>query len=333
MPLVSHSRFRPPWWLAGAHLQTLWPALGRRIPTDHWRRERLELADGDFLDLDWSPALLPPRARSRRLAIVSHGLEGNSRRPYVAGLIRTLNQSGWDAVAWNFRGCSGEPNRTPRAYHSGSSDDLALVVDHVARSVGPSGDIELALVGFSLGGNVTLKYLGERAEAAGLVRRAVVFSVPCDLAAAAGVMAQSAGRPYLNHFLRSLRAKAVEKVRRHGTSMPAITRETCWSQVRTFRDFDDCFTAPVHGFRDAADYWARCSSKPLLHRIAVPALIINAADDPFLSPECHPFALAAENPNLWLETPQHGGHVGFRGAGDRQSYWHERRALEFLGQD
>jgi len=328
MPLVDSSSFRPPWWLMNAHAQTLWPALFRRVPTSHWRRERLELPDGDFLDLDWSSATSGPSPASR-IAIVSHGLEGHSRRAYMAGLVRTLNRAGWDAVAWNFRGCSGESNRSVRAYHSGSSDDLAAVVNHVTQSAGPLA--EIALAGFSLGGNVTLKYLAELGSNTGQIRGAVVFSVPCDLASASACMARPATRWYLRNFLKSLRQKAADKVQRFPEEIPARFSQTRWESLQTFEEFDGCFTAPVHGFRDAADYYAQCSAKPRLHQIQVPTLILNATNDPFLSPACFPRAEAAANPKLWLETPSDGGHVGFRGSGDREEYWHERRAVEFLG--
>jgi len=303
--------------------------LTRRVPTPPWRRERLNLPDGDFLDLDWSRSKAAG-ARGERVAVVSHGLEGNSRRPYMAGLVRALNHAGWDAVSWNFRGCSGEANRTLRAYHSGSSDDLATVIAHVVKSSRCPAELQVALAGFSLGGNVTLKHLGELGTAPGCVTRAVVFSVPCDLGSAARAMSRRATQPYLQHFLRTLRAKAADKVRQFPSDLPTITRNARWDRMRTFEEFDDAFTAPVHGFRDAADYWDRCSSKPLIERITVPTLIVNALDDPFLSPGCFPRAEAERSRTVWLETPSGGGHVGFRGAGDRDSYWHERRAVAFL---
>lgn len=329
MPLVAQSSFRPPWWLKSAHQQTLWPVLTRRVSTRHFRRERLELADGDFIDLDWSRAnsTLPG---VRRVAIVTHGLEGNSRRPYVAGLIRALNRAGWDALAWNFRGCSGEPNRTVRAYHSGSSDDLSAVIAHVEKSAGGGNSPQIALAGFSLGGNITLKCLAELGGSPGCVRQAVVFSVPCDLASAARKMSRPVTRAYLNNFLRTLRMKAAAKVARFSPELPAATRETRWGRVLTFQEFDDLFTAPAHGFRDAEDYWKKCSSKPMLPQITVPTLILSAQDDPFLTPACFPETEAAQSSAVWLEMPGAGGHVGFRGVGDREEYWHERRAVEFL---
>jgi predicted alpha/beta-fold hydrolase len=240
-----------------------------------------------------------------------------------------LNRAGWDVVAWNFRGCSGEPNRTTRAYHSGASDDLAAVVAHVAESAQPTQGI--AVLGFSLGGNLTLKYAAELGNRPGPICAAVAISVPCDLASAAARMSQPASRLYLDNFLRSMRAKAMAKVRRFPGQVPNRVRDTAWPSVRTFEAFDDCFTAPLHGFRDAADYYARCSARPLLPQIRIPTLILNAANDPFLSPECFPRAEAKANPQLWLEAPTGGGHVGFRGIGDRQNYWHERRIVGFLG--
>ena len=333
MPLVTTSSYRPPWWLRGAHLQTLWPALCRRVPIGRLRRERIELVDGDFLDLDWSSATAATgtlvASRSRRVVIVSHGLEGNSRRVYVRGLVQAMNRRGWDAVAWNFRGCSGEPNRRPRAYHSGETEDLAAVVAQVVKR----GRYEsVALAGFSLGGNVTLKLLGEwgSAAAANCIRGAVVNSVPCDLKPAAEAMSRMATQPYLKFFLRTLTRKAAAMATQFPDRFPRALTDRAWRGIGTFREFDDCFTAPLHGFCDAEDYWAQASSKPYLNRIAVPTLILNARNDPFLTPECFPFAQAALSSHVWLEVPATGGHVGFCPAGDRTEYWHERRAADFL---
>jgi len=329
MPIIAPSRFRPPWWLAGPHRQTLWPALVRRVSTRHWWRERLELPDGDFLDVDRSTSLTKDPL-PRGLVVIAHGLEGNSRRAYVAGLAWALNRTGWDTAAWNFRGCSGEPNRTVRSYHSGATEDLAAVLRQLGTGSARRRYRAVVLAGFSLGGNLTLKYLAELGPAPGLVAAGVVFSVPCDLASAAGMMSRPVARPYLRLFLRTMNRKAAAKVGDFPHEFPAEHRYTDWAGIRNFREFDDHFTAPLHGFRDADDYWTQCSAKPHLHRITVPVLLINSLDDPFLAPECFPTREAAASQNLWLETPAHGGHVGFRGWGDRQEYWHERRAVEFL---
>lgn len=315
--LPGFPEYRPPRWLRGPHVQTLWPSLFRRVTGLAWERERLELADGDFLDLDWS------RTGGRRLAVVAHGLEGDSRRAYVSGLARALNRRGWDVVAWNLRGCSGEPNRLARSYHSGASEDLAAVVMRTR----PMGYAATAVTGFSLGGNLTLKFLGEGNPAASEVSAGAAISVPCDLRGAALRLAEPDCALYLRRFLRTMIVRMEAKHRRFGNSFPAVDR----GRIHDFRDFDDAFTAPLHGFLSAEDYWARCSALRFLSGIQAPVLILNAADDPFLSPGCYPYESAQQNPRLTLEVPQHGGHVGFVGGGRFPGeYWSEWRVAEFL---
>jgi predicted alpha/beta-fold hydrolase len=313
MPLVP-STYRAPAFLRGGHLQTIHPALCRRVPFITTRRERLELPDGDFLDLDWVGQ------GSDRLVILSHGLEASSKAPYIQGMAGALHRRGWDVLAWNCRGCSGEPNRLPRAYHSGASEDLDEVVRH-ALAVHPASRIDL--VGFSLGGNLTLKYLGER-ELPDRIHRAVAFSVPCDLACSSARLGETLNRPYMERFLRSLRAKIREK---HGR-FPGRIDLAGLRGVRDFRGFDDRFTAPLHGFLDAADYWARSSSRPFLPRITIPSLLVNAANDPFLGPGCYPREEAIASELFHLEIPDDGGHCGFSSGG--RETWAEQRAAEFL---
>ncbi|MBN8248373.1 MAG: alpha/beta fold hydrolase [Verrucomicrobia bacterium] len=319
IPGPVSAEYHPPRWLRDGHRQTVWPSLFRRILPGRIERERLELPDGDFLDLDWLCS------GARRLAVIAHGLEGDSRRPYVLGLVRALRRRGWDTVAWNLRGCSGEPNRLPRSYHSGASEDLAAVVDHAARR-----DYEtLAVCGFSLGGNLTLKFLGEGNPAAARVSAGAVVSVPCDLRGAAERLEASDNAFYLQRFLRTMLQRMQAKRRQFGDVVPKPPP----GGIRNFRDFDDCFTAPLHGFRDAADYWERCSAVRFLGDIRVPVLVLNAADDPFLSPACFPGELARHNARITLEVPSHGGHVGFVGGGAfRGEYWSESRVAAFLEQ-
>jgi predicted alpha/beta-fold hydrolase len=315
MPVLV-SNYRPPPGLSNGHLQTILPALARRVAMPPPLRHRIETPDGDFLDLDLHGA------GGRRVAIVSHGLEGDSRRAYVAGMARCLRSVGWDVVGWNFRGCSGVSNRSLRSYHSGASDDLGIVVDYV-RETWPRRQI--ALVGFSLGGNVTLKYLGEKGdEAARFIAGAVAVSVPCDLAGCAARLETRENRFYLRRFLRTL----VAKIELKHAMYPECLDVRGLREIRTFTEFDTRFTAPLHGFVDAADYWARCSSRQFLGSIRVPTLLLNARDDPFLSPSCFPDAEAAASAWLHLEAPAHGGHVGFiRPACE---YWSESRARVFL---
>jgi predicted alpha/beta-fold hydrolase len=320
MPIISPSTYRPPPGMANGHLQTILPSLLRRVKGVSYERERIETADGDFIDLDWA------RCGSRRLVVLCHGLEGSSQAAYIRGMARAFNRAGWDAVAYNYRGCSGEANRLLRAYHSGATDDLATVHRHLA---GRHACRRMGWIGFSLGGNLVLKYLGENGRALDNEQHwAAAISVPCDLAASARRLDRPANRIYTWRFLRTLKAKALEKARRY----PGRIDRPKLAAARTLRAFDDLFTAPVHGFRDAEDYWRRCSALNFLDRIQVPTLVINALNDPFLDGLCFPYAAARRNPMLFLETPRSGGHVGFPPRVWNGLFWHEARILRFARQ-
>lgn len=315
MPLIEKSTYRPPAWMRGAHLQTIHPALFRKVAPVTNRKERLELEDGDFLDLEWSGG------NGKRLAILSHGLEGSTRANYIQAMARALVKRGSDVLAWSLRGCGEEPNRLAPFYHSGKTADLEIIIRH-ALSVHPAEGIDL--LGFSLGGNLTLKYLGERGD--GIhpkIRRAVAFSAPCDLACCSASLGLPENAIYMERFMKTLRAKVREK---HGR-FPERFDLTGLEKMRTFAEFDGRFTAPLNGFSDAEDYWKRSSSRPFLPAITIPTLLVNAANDPFLGPSCYPRAEAEASAFLHLEIPAEGGHVGF-GAG--REYWSERRAAEFL---
>jgi predicted alpha/beta-fold hydrolase len=242
-------------------------------------------------------------------------------------MVRAFNRRGWDALAWNMRGCSGEPNKRRRFYHSGATEDLEAVVAHVRQS--SPGYRGLGLIGFSLGGNLTLKYLGERGRALDpAIAGAVTFSVPCDLASGAREMAKSRNRIYLRRFLRLLRGKLRAKM----TVMPGRITDHGYHRIRTFKDFDDRYTAPLHGFESAEDYWRQASSRQFIPAISVPALLVNARNDPFLGKECYPIAEVAHHPTVYLEIPASGGHVGFVSFTKGGEYWSETRAGEFLAE-
>ena len=317
MPVIHPSSYRPPLFFRNGHLLTIYPNLFRLVRGVTYLRQRVTTPDDDFLDLDWSTV------GAARVAVVAHGLEGNSTRPYILGMVRTLNRHGWDAVVWNFRSCSGEPNRKLRFYHSGDTQDLQTVLTHVLKK---NGYQKAALIGFSLGGNVILKYLGEQTQPINAaIGAAVVFSVPCDLAASAMKMARPENAVYMERFMRLLHEKVLAKMQ----MFPGEIADH-FSRMRTFEDFDEYYTAPLHGFRSAADYWEKASSKPLLAQIAVPTLLVNALDDPFLAPPCYPRQEALVSPHLFLETPKSGGHVGFVSFRSGGEYWSESRAIEFL---
>ncbi|AXS85117.1 alpha/beta hydrolase [Marinobacter sp. Arc7-DN-1] len=303
--------------MRNGHVQSVWPTLFRRVPIMDPEPEILSTPDHDELHLDWY------RQGSSRLAIVSHGLEGHSRRPYVLGLTRALLREGWDVLAWNFRSCGGVMNHQPRFYHSGATEDLSLVVNRGLADYYEA----LFMSGFSMGGNLTLLYLGEKGEQVdSRICGAVAYSVPCDLAGSADMLALPSRKIYMQRFLRDLKVKIQEKAEK----FPDLIDVSGFDSIRSFHQFDDRYTAPLHGFRDAQDYWAQCSALGRLRDIRVPALMVNAADDPFLSAQCFPESRSVLGAHVRLESPRWGGHVGFVEHGRDGFYWSERRALAFL---
>lgn len=316
MPIVPSS-FHAPFFLRNGHVQTILPVLLPRRVRTPFARERLELPDGDFLDLDWL------RQGAPRLVVLAHGLEGSSTQTYIRGMAAALARAGWDSLAYNYRGCSGEPNRLPRAYHSGETNDLRAVVTRAAK------DYEtLALVGFSLGGNVILKYLGESPPHPSIYSAAAICA-PIDLAACARKLDQRrSNRIYLRRFLVSLIAKIEAKA----TLFPDIVDAAGARTLRSFQAFDDRYTGPMHGFRDAEDYWKQASARQFLPQINIPTLLLQPRNDPFLAPEAYPFPEAEANPHLFLETPGSGGHVGFLDLRQGLQPWSERRVSAFFNE-
>jgi hypothetical protein len=313
------SGFAAAWWLPGRHAQTIAGRLLRRPKVPAFRRERVDLPDGDFVDLDWAPGGRPDRP----LVLLLHGLEGSARRGYAIHTYDQLAKRGLRAVGLNFRSCSGEPNRNARFYHSGDTEDIRYVL----RLLAARGDPASAAVGFSLGGNALLKYLGEEGERAP-VGAAVAVSVPYDLAAGAdGLERTRMGRVYTGIFVKSLVAKAEAKA--------ALLAGTCDLEriraARTFREFDGAATAPIHGFADASDYYARSSSAGFLSRIRIPTLLVHADDDPFLPPDALPLDAIAANPWLHTAFTRRGGHVGFIGGSPwKPRFWAEEEVARFL---
>ena len=298
---LTEPDYRAPWWLPGGHLQTIYARhLGRQYSVSY-RRERWETPDNDFIDLDW----LGHASGSGKLIIMFHGLEGYSQSHYARSLMAMAARYGWRGVVPHFRGCSGEANRLLRCYHSGDSREIDWILRRV-KTENPQNKI--CAVGISLGGNMLLKWLGEEGSAAcGILERAAAISAPLDLAAAATELDFGLKRVlYTSHFLRSMRPRALAKVAAHPSAIdPRAIRASV-----TFRQFDDLFTAPVHGFKDAADYWRRSSSRPWLDKIAVPTLILNARNDPFLPASALPSDRDVSDA-VTLEFPRTGGHVGF----------------------
>ncbi|MDJ0622656.1 MAG: alpha/beta fold hydrolase [Desulfocapsaceae bacterium] len=322
MPLLPTPAYAPPLPFRFGHIQTIYPTLFRTAPKAFPVSERLETDDGDFIDVDWH--FHKQHSRSKKLVVISHGLEGNSRKKYMLGMATRLNEAGWDVICLNFRGCSGEMNRLPRLYHSGVTDDLHTVLTHGLAS---GGYRQAALIGFSMGGNQTLKYLGENpAIIPKQVIGCVVFSVPVLLADSGEVMDRWTNRLYMEYFMRGLRRKIKCKAR----MFPDLYDTSGLDAMITFAPFDDKYTGPIHGFKDARDYYHRCSSQQFLQNIEIPTLLVQAKDDPFLPPSCYPSRDAEKNAHLFLEIPRYGGHVGFVGEPGCRCYWYEERAVKFL---
>ena len=347
MPLITPSSYEPPTRLWNGHLQTIIPSLFRKV-TVPYVRERIETPDDDFLDLDWAfysdelvvmsdelriphrridSSLITTNSSLRPLVILSHGLEGSSASTYLAGMVRHLTRSGFDCLAWHYRSCSGELNRQQRFYHIGDTADLHHVIQHVL----PKGYQTIYLLGFSAGGSVTLKYLGEQSNQLDpTIKKAVTFSVPLDLIGATKRLEQWDSLVYNYRFNRTLKRKVLQKA----ALMPGVFQTEAVSKARSVREFDALFTAPMNGFRDVTDYYTQSSSLQFVPNIPIPTLIVNAQNDPFLSPECFPEALARELPNVWMEFPEEGGHCGFAsktsGINGDGPYWSEERAVSFL---
>ncbi|HCR36953.1 MAG TPA: alpha/beta hydrolase, partial [Opitutae bacterium] len=313
MPGLS-SAYRAPFLLRNAHVQTVLPSIMRRKLSVPYVRERLELDDGDFIDLDWL------RSGASELVVLCHGLESSTRATYMQGMARVFYRAGLDVCAMNMRGCSGEENRLPRSYHSGATEDLQALLEHAA---GLDRYQSVVLIGFSLGGNLILKYLGEGRATPLPVGSAVAISVPCDLASSARRLESRDCQFYMRRFARELEAKYARKVARFPEHFEAWPRGI----VRSFSQFDAWYTAPAHGFCSAEDYWEKSSARGYLGGIEVPTLLINALDDPFLSEDCYPEVEAKKSRYLYLEMPASGGHVGFVTLGKQQGYWHEQRSL------
>ena len=316
MPILS-STFTPPRHLRSPHLQTIIPALFRKTRPLPGETQTLTTADGDILLYR-----LYPQGHDR-LAIISHGLEGSFNSSYVRGMTNTLLLAGWDVLTWNMRGCGDMPNQLATWYHSGKSEDLKAIISHALTL--PYR--EIVLVGFSVGGNITLKYLGEEGlRVPQKISRAIVLSVPMDLQGSADVLAKRMNAIYMQYLLRPLR----RRMRAKKELFPAQFDIRGLSRISTFHEFDRRFTAPFHGFASVADYWSSSSSLHYLSTISIPTLAISALDDPFLSPSCFPHTVAEQHPLLFLETPRHGGHVGFIDSLSLTSTWAEERVLEFL---
>ncbi|GAA4110700.1 alpha/beta fold hydrolase [Aquimarina addita] len=317
MPVVP-SLYKPPYLFRNNHFSTIYPNLIRKVKGVVHDRERVELIDDDFIDLDWSYAI---DQNCSDLTIVIHGLEGNAQRHYMLGLIKQLNQSNRNVAAINLRNCSGEVNRQYKSYHAGASDDLDAIIQHILQKYSYTS---ITLVGFSLGGNLMLKYLGEKRLIPSQVMAAVAISVPCDLYNSLSEINKPHNYIYQKRFLTNLKAKLLERQKVFSDNINKEEINACRSLI----DIDNLYTSVAHGYQDAIDYYTKCSSLQFLQNINIPTLILNAKNDSFLGESCYPIEKAEKNPNLFLEMPDYGGHVGFYLSGE--SYYSEYRTIDFL---
>lgn len=317
MPILKSTYPGPPAYLFNGHLETIVPSLFRKVAGVTYQREKIHTPDGDFLNLDWS------KVGSDKLIIISHGLEGDSERHYAKGLVKLFNQHKIDALVWNNRTCGGEINLLPILYHHGASYDLDTTVQHVLEANSYS---TIYLSGISMGGAQTLKYLGEKGTSLPKeIKKSAVYSTPCNLPSCAATLKLKSNSFYKNRFLGKLKKKIAAK----SQQFPDLIDSGLLEKVNDFDSFDTLFTAKLHGFKDASDFYQAVSADNWMKEISIPTLILNSKNDPLLGSECYPIELAENKPEIILEMPERGGHSGF--ALKRNEFnWAEYRLLEFL---
>jgi predicted alpha/beta-fold hydrolase len=318
MPIINQSTYPgPPRYLFNGHLQTIIPSVFRKIEGVTYERERFLLSDGDFVDIDWLDT------RSKKLVVLTHGLEGDSGRHYIKGTAKLFSQNGWDVLAWNCRSCSGEMNKAFRLYNHGEIGDISELINHALRTKNYE---KIVLVGYSMGGNISLKYVGAKGKGLpDVVRGAAAFSAPTNLKTSAELLDLPKNRFYRDRFMKKL----TKKISAKSELYPGKLDMSRLKNVKVWKDFDDFFSAPVNGYRDADDFYEQASAVNFIKEVRIPVLICNAQNDPILNADCAPKALAEKHPFIFVETPKTGGHVGFLVKNDEFA-WSERRALDFL---
>lgn len=317
MPLTESNYKGPPFYYLNGHIETIAPSLFRKVKGVEYEREQIDTPDDDFLNIDWL------KGGHKRVLVISHGLEGGSDRHYAKGLAKLFFENGWDVAAWNNRSCNGEMNRQKILYHHAASYDLRSVVNHIEEKADYT---EIALVGISMGGGQTIRYLGEH-EAHGLpeaIQKAVVISAPVSLVESAKTLLLKSNKVYEQRFLKKLK----EKVRAKAAQFPEIDI-TDLDQMTSLREFDNKYSGPLHGFKDAKEFYQFCDPYPFVQKVDRKLLILNALNDPLLVGECFPYEIAKNSKNIYLETPKRGGHVGFARIGKEYTY-SEVRTFEFL---
>ncbi|MDH5717554.1 MAG: alpha/beta fold hydrolase [Spirochaetia bacterium] len=315
MPIVNKLNYNPSFLFKSRHFNTVYQTLFRNINNVYYERKRIQTPDNDFLDIDFS------FVKSNKAVILCHGLEGSSRAQYMKGMVRALNENNFNAACMNYRGCSGEPNKKIGAYHSGKTEDLHLIIKHIEKKYK-----EIYLIGFSLGGNLVLKYLGDmKHKKPKNIMKAAVISVPCDLSSASDELSKTKNYIYQKRFLKRFHEKIKDKMK----IMPDKINDKAFKKIKTIRDFDNCYIAPIFKYKDAEDYYQKESSRRYISKIKIPTLIINAKDDPLLTEKCFPFLEAKNSKNVYLSAPRYGGHVGFCSF-KKDIYWVEERVINFL---
>lgn len=317
MPILD-STYNPPYLFRNYHISTIYSAKLRRVSRITQIRERLQLEDGDFVDIDWSYS---KSGGSKKVLIILHGLDGNAQRPYVVGLAHHFNKKGWDVAAYNFRGCSGETNKLYRSYNAGDSEDLHEVITHI---LSQNNYNSLALNGFSLGGNLVLKYVGEGNDLPKELIAAVAISAPCDLYASLKKLEENRNWLYSKRFLMQLKKQLLLKEKH----FPEKITQQQIANCKNLYEIDDLYTSQAHGFSNALEYYEQSSALSFLPNIKIPTLLINAQNDGFLSENSSPKIIAKNNPYFYLETPAYGGHVGF--LQNKEATYTEERALNFI---
>ena len=298
-----HKPYVAPSWLPGGNAQTIYPFLLRSLTIPAYQRERLELDDGDFIDIDWLD-----NSTDRPLVVMFHGLEGDSSSHYARSIMGLFQELGWRGAVVHFRGCSGTPNRLPRAYHAGDSEEIDRILHKIIdKNQSLGSNAQLYVIGISLGGNALLKWLGEQGKkACHLIDGVATVSVPLDLAAAGKALDSGFNQIYTQHFLGTLKKKVLKKL----DNFPGLFDAVAVAECTTLYQFDNLVTAPLHGFSNTDEYWTLSSSKPWLKHIQVPTLVINARNDPFMPSSFLP-AKTDVSYSVLLEFPAEGGHVGF----------------------
>ena len=317
MPIIESS-YKPSLLFKNVHLNTVYKTLfySRK---NTYKRERITTEDNDFLDLDFSIN------NSETVVIALHGLEGSSKSKYIVSAVNHLNNNNIDCIAINFRGCSGEDNNNLYSYNSGQTEDITTIINHILNNYNYKN---IVLLGYSMGGNITLKYLGETSKIPSQIKGGIAISTPCDLEGSSIALSSWYNTVYIKRFMKTLKKKTLLKLEKFSD---CNLDKKAIANAKTFTDFDNAVTAPLFGYKNAQDYWRQCSSKQFLKNIKHPTLIINALDDTFLSESCYPFNEAKINNNISLETPKYGGHVGFNSSSfGKDLLWSENRILNYI---